>query len=84
MFWIITGLLVLLLLVGLFALYQRIKIALLRSKLENAIHTNAQTNTYLNMFSRGVRQTENKGEWMSVTAKYLSDLIQVNNARWNC
>jgi len=79
MFWLITGLLFLLLVVGLFAVYQRIKIALLRSKLENAIHTNAQTNTYLNMFSRGVRQTENKGEWMSVTAKYLSDLIQADS-----
>jgi len=79
MFWLITGLLFLLLVVGLFAVYQRIKIALLRSKLEDAIHTNAQTNTYLNMFSRGVRQTENKGEWMSVTAKYLSDLIQADS-----
>ena len=79
MFWIITGLLVLLLLVGLFALYQRIKIILLRSKLESAIHTNAQTSTYLNMFSRGVRQTEDKSEWMRVTAKYLSDLIQADS-----
>ena len=77
--WFITGSLSLLLVVGLVAVYQRIKIVLLRGKLENAIHTNAQTNTYLNMFSRGVRQTENKGEWMSVTAKYLSDLIQADS-----
>ena len=79
MFWLITGLLFLLLIVGLIAVYQRLKIALLRSKLESAIHTNAQTNTYLNLFSRGIRQTENKGEWMSVTAKYLSDLIQADS-----
>ena len=79
MFWIITGLLALLLVVGLIALYQRIKIALLRSKLESAIHTNAQTNSYLTMFSRGVRQTEDKSEWMRVTAKYLSDLIQADS-----
>ena len=79
MFWLITGLIVLLLIVGLIALYQRIRIALLRSKLESAIHANAQTGSYLNMFSRGVRQTENKSEWMSVTAKYLSDLIQADS-----
>ncbi len=77
--WFITVLLILLLVAGLIALYQRIRIALLRSKLEDAIHTNAQTNTYLNMFSRGVSQTENKGEWMRVTAKYLSDLIQADS-----
>ena len=77
--WFITVLLILLLVAGLIALYQRVKIALLRSKLEDAIHTNAQTNTYLNMFSRGVSQTENKGEWMRVTAKYLSDLIQADS-----
>ena len=77
--WFITVLLILLLVAGLVALYQRVKIALLRSKLEDAIHTNAQTNTYLNMFSRGVSQTENKGEWMRVTAKYLSDLIQADS-----
>ena len=47
--WFITVLLILLLVAGLIALYQRIRIALLRSKLEDAIHTNAQTNTYLNM-----------------------------------
>ena len=79
MTWIITGLAVLLLIAALVAVYQRVKIALLRSKLESAIHTNAQTNSYLNMFSRGVRQTENKSEWMSVTAKYLSDLIQADS-----
>ena len=79
MFWIITGLLFLLLVVGLIALYQRIKIVLLRGKLESAIHTNAQTSTYLNMFSRGVRQTDDKSEWMRVTAKYLSDLIQADS-----
>ena len=79
MTWVITGLVVLLLIVGLFAVYQRVKIALLRSKLESAIHTNAQTSSYLNMFSRGVRQTENKSEWMRVTAKYLSDLIQADS-----
>ncbi|MBR6240187.1 MAG: SpoIIE family protein phosphatase [Lentisphaeria bacterium] len=79
MTWIITGLIVLLLIAALAVVYQRIKIMLLRSKLESAIHTNAQTNSYLNMFSRGVRQTENKSEWMSVTAKYLSDLIQADS-----
>ena len=79
MFWLITGLIVLLLVVGLIALYQRIKIALLRSKLESSIHANAQTSSYLNMFSRGVRLTGNKSEWMSVTAKYLSDLIQADS-----
>ena len=79
MTWIITGLVVLLLIAALAVVYQRIKIVLLRSKLESAIHTNAQTNSYLNMFSRGVRQTENKSEWMSVTAKYLSDLIQADS-----
>ena len=31
------------------------------------------------MFSRGVRQTEDKSEWMRVTAKYLSDLIQADS-----
>ena len=79
MTWIITGLIVLLLIAAFAVVYQRIKIVLLRSKLESAIHTNAQTNSYLNMFSRGVRQTENKSEWMSVTAKYLSDLIQADS-----
>ena len=79
MFWLITGLIVLLLVVGLIALYQRIRIALLRSKLESSIHANAQTASYLNMFSRGVRLTGNKSEWMSVTAKYLSDLIQADS-----
>ena len=67
--WLISGLVFLLLVVGLIALYQRIKIALLRGKLESATHTNAQTSNYLNMFSRGVRQSQNKNEWMSVTAK---------------
>ena len=45
MFWLITGLLFLLLVVGSIALYQRVRIALLRSKLESAIHANAQTNS---------------------------------------
>ena len=79
MTWIITGLVVLLLIAALAVVYQRVKIVLLRSKLESAIHANAQTGSYLNMFSRGVRQTENKSEWMSVTAKYLADLIQADS-----
>ena len=41
MFWLVTGLIVLLLVVGLIALYQRIRIALLRSKLESSMHANA-------------------------------------------
>ena len=57
--WFITVLLILLLVAGGVALYQRIKIALLRSKLEDAIHTNAQTNTYLNMHQpQGLPESE--------------------------
>lgn len=60
-------------------IYSRIRMAILRSKLKTAMHNTAEISNFLNLFSRNITKMGDAREWLSITARYVADLVEAQS-----
>ena len=59
--------------------YCRIRIRILRVKLQQEMHNKAELTNFLGLFSRNIHRMDDAEKWMNVTARYVADLVQAQS-----
>ncbi len=68
---------IVLILLALYTWRQNVRLALLRRKLGDAYHKQAETARFMDLFSRNLSASEGgSSEWMNITARYIGDLVE--------
>ena len=54
----------------------RVKVVILREKLDDSLHKRAEIGNFLNLFSQNIKTMDEIENWMNVTARYVADLVE--------
>ncbi len=57
------------------AVYYHIRVQILRKKLKDSLRSSAEIGSFMNLFSRNIRDVRDAANWMNVTARYVADTI---------
>lgn len=61
------------------AVYGRVRIRILRARLQSVMHNDAETSNFLNLFSRNISKISDAGNWMNTVARYVADLVEAQS-----
>lgn len=59
-----------------YCFHLRIRLAVLRERLDDSLHKRAEIGNFLNLFSQNIRTMDEIENWMNVTARYVADLVE--------
>lgn len=60
------------------ALYYRLRVVILRRKLQIAQRNSAELGSFMNLFSRNIRNMRDTATWMNLTARYVADTVNAS------
>ena len=63
---------------GAVALYYRLRVGILRRKLQDAQRGSAELGSFMNLFSRNIRNMRDTATWMNLTARYVADTVNAS------
>ncbi|MBE6406962.1 MAG: hypothetical protein E7040_13240, partial [Lentisphaerae bacterium] len=64
---------------AIYAAATRARVALLRKKLADSFHRRAEMTRFLDIFSKNITTSGDVENWMNVTARYVSELVDAQS-----
>ncbi|MBQ9770771.1 MAG: hypothetical protein IJW23_02995, partial [Lentisphaeria bacterium] len=77
--WLLLILIGICTILAMYGAAMRTRIALLRKKLAESFHRRAEMTRFLDIFSKNITASGNVENWMNVTARYVSELVDAQS-----